>query len=55
MNETYEITIKQYGKEYSVKLDHADVTTEEVYEAIRSVLLSSGWHEDSVKQILNED
>ena len=54
-NKNWKITIEQYGCKYSVELDHSDVTTEEVFNGVKQVLLASSWHPDQVKEILNED
>ena len=53
--ENWKITIEQYGRKYSLELDHADVTIEDVYEALKQILACSGWSEDSIKEILNEE
>ena len=54
-NENWKITIEQYGNKYSIELDHADVNISEVYEALKQILLASGWHIDTVKEMLNDD
>ena len=53
-NENWKITIEQYGCKYSLELDHADVTLEEVYNALRQIMLCSGWSEEQLKEIFNE-
>ena len=55
MNENWKITIEQYGCKYSIELDKPDVDIEEVYQALKSILLASSWSCEQVKEILNEE
>ena len=55
ISQNWKITIEQYGRRYSIELDHADVNIEEVFNNVKQILLCSGWQDLQVKEILNED
>ena len=54
-NQNWNITIEQYGCKYSIELDHPDVSVEDVFNALKGILAASGWSNEQVKEILNEE
>ena len=52
------ITIENYGKQYSTLVDHEDLTIDEYIDIIYGLLISNGFHNDTIltgfKEFLEE-
>jgi len=53
------ISIENYGKKYITKVDHDDLSIVDYVDIINSMLLSIGFHQDTIaegfKEFINEN
>lgn len=52
--ETMKILIENYGKKYTIEVDHDDLSIVEYVDIINSMLLSIGFHQDTITEGFKE-
>lgn len=49
------ITLTAYKRTTTIEWDHDDLNGDDLAEGLKSLLLASGWHPETVKGIFNEE